>query len=122
MTEEQKFSSASDVFIGRVIESRWIKPPNSKTDWRLNELVEIKVQIFERFKGSKSGVTIIFSDVYAGSNCTVPLMAGLQYVFFLSQSSPVTWCSGTRFFDFTIYDRQERLNEILKLKMKVEGK
>lgn len=122
MTEEQKFSSASDVFIGRVIESRWIEHSNSKADWWPDGRVELQVQILERFKGSKSGVTTIFSEVYEGSNCTVPLMAGVQYVFFLWQSPSVTWCGGTHFFNFTIYDRQEHLNEILKLKMKVEGK
>jgi hypothetical protein len=122
MTEEQQFSFASDVFIGRVIESKWIEHSSTKADWWPDGRVEIKVQILERFKGSKSGVTTVLSDVYEGSNCTVPLMAGVQYVFFLWQSSPVTWCHGTRTFSFTIYDRQERLNEILKLKMKVEGK
>jgi hypothetical protein len=122
MTEEQKYSSASDVFVGRVIESKWIEHSNTKENWWPDGRVEIKVQILERFKGAKSGVIAVYSDVYENSNCTVPLLAGVQYVFFLRQDSPITWCGGTHAFSFTIYDRNESINKILELKKKVEGK
>lgn len=122
MGDEAQFSAARDVFVGRVVETRWIPDSGSKTDWQCDGHVEAKVQVLERVKGSQADVVTVTSGVVDSSNCAYPLMAGVQYVFFLSSKTEVSQCGGARYFLFTVDDRQTRIDELRKLSTRGERK
>jgi len=81
-TVEQQFQKASEVFLARVISAKEIVYHDSQFPGDI-PVVEGRYQLKEVFKGSPSEETPVRDFVFGFGNCSLGLLVGLNYVFFI---------------------------------------
>lgn len=88
-TTEEQFAKATRVLVARIVrteEARMFEKP----------IVEGTVRVIEILKGEPPEDGKVRSLVYGPGNCTLPLLAGWDYVFFLyDKDNFVFWPGGS---------------------------
>ena len=87
VTKQQLFDAATAVFTAHVIE---VTEVDKKSFPDLSgvlasgavHLLKVKFRLIENIKGAPSDDNTILSLSYGPGNCTIPMMAGWDYVFF----------------------------------------
>lgn len=94
LTREMQYSNAASVIVGHLIKVEEVEPPNHrKAD---AGLLEGTFRLIEVLKGEAPVDSKVRSHTFQPGNCTVPLVAGSDYVFYLDGSeSLVTWTTGS---------------------------
>lgn len=111
-SDVQKFRDAKAVLVAVVLETRYIE---SKAVFG-GGYVKARVRVNEVLKG-KAGRTFAVNDQLPESGmCTAFLRAGVEFVLFVDDRDEVGMCTGTRPLGATVYDRDEKLMELRKLK------
>jgi hypothetical protein len=100
ITDEQRLSRANSVFIAHVIRTEEIEPPHSGADvsrfFADAPIIRATFRTVEVFKGQPPVDATIRSVVFGGGNCTLPIIAGLDYLVFLSDDTFVSFPKGSR--------------------------
>ena len=81
-TRAQLFARASAVFVAHLLRTEEIKATTPFGDQPL-PVVEATFRTIEVFKGRPPADERVRSLVYGPGNCSLPLLSGLDYVFFL---------------------------------------
>lgn len=95
-SDEEKFAKAKEVFLARVVRVEEAAKPE-----RLGS-VEIKAvqgtyKLLEVFKGEPKDGDTVTDFVFNPGNCSLGIMAGLYYVFFIRpENRQVLWVHGSR--------------------------
>jgi hypothetical protein len=93
-TTEEQFAKATRVLVARIVrteEARMVLPPADEMP-----IVEGTVRVIEILKGQPPEDGKVRSLVYGPGNCTIPLLAGWDYVFFLYEDKNfVQWLGGS---------------------------
>lgn len=98
--EQQKYSEASDVFIGKVTATKLItKTENFGEQNIATEHVEAKINITKAIKGESSEQITVLDTVADGANCAVGLYTGREYLFYLNNNKILSICDGTRLYN-----------------------
>lgn len=94
LTPEMQFSDAATVVVGHLIKVEEVKPPNlEKGD---AGLIEGTFRLIEVLKGEAPADNKIKSQTFQPGNCTLPLVVGAEYVFYLDGGENfVTWITGS---------------------------
>ena len=85
-TEEQKFAMAKEVFLARMVRVEESEQPQrvGNTDVRT---VTGTYKLLEVFKGEPRDGGTVIDFVFTPANCSLGIMAGLYYVFFIRPDS-----------------------------------
>jgi hypothetical protein len=103
ITDEQRFDRASSVFIAHVVRTEEIEPPSSGLD---APIVRATFRTIEVFKGQPPADSSFRSLLFQGGNCTLPVLAGVNYLIFLRDGDAfIDFPSGSR--GFLSLDRQD---------------
>jgi hypothetical protein len=80
-TLEELFAQAATVFVAHVINVREITAP----DFEKSKIgtIQATFRAIEVLKGSPPSSGHVVSDSYSFGNCTLPFLAGADYIFFL---------------------------------------
>jgi hypothetical protein len=117
-TTEEKFARATAVFVAHMVrteEAGLMVMGNHK-----EPIIEGTFRVIEVLKGRPPEDGKVRSPPYGPGNCTIPLMAGMDYVFFLGPSDNkqnfVTWITGS-FGTFNLGGTEPKriLDELRKL-------
>ncbi|CCD98968.1 hypothetical protein [Bradyrhizobium sp. STM 3809] len=94
-TEEELFSRASVVFVAHLTSVREIDAPDDmKAAYK--QIIEASVQTIEVIKGKPPEDGKLRSGPFGYGNCTLPLLAGADYIFFLQDQNPyITFLTGS---------------------------
>ena len=95
-TEEEKFAQAKEVFLARVVRVE----ETGKTE-RIGggevKTVQGTYKLVEAFKGEPKDGDTVLDFVFSPGNCSLGIMAGLYYVFFVQpENRLVLWVNGSR--------------------------
>jgi hypothetical protein len=94
-TEEELFSQASSVFVAHLTSVEEIAAPDDMKRF-LKNIIEGSFSTIERIKGEPPASRKVRSAPYAFGNCTIPFMAGADYIFFLQKEDDyITFLSGS---------------------------
>src|SRR5262249_49928913 len=89
-----------------------------RSAWDQEEpMVQATVRVVESFKGLPPADGKIRSRVFASGNCSIPILAGNNYlIFFLRDDLPVGFTGGSRLLS-TLRDdlQEEETKQILKM-------
>lgn len=110
-TPEQQFAEAAAVFVGHVTRA---EEAVHKMPWGNQPVVAATVTPGEIFKGTPPAGGKVISFVFGPGNCSVPLLAGSDYVFFTDNQGFVTALDGT--FSFFNIDGTEIRKEFARLR------
>ena len=80
-TPEELFAQAATVFVAHVIKVQEMTA--SDTDKHETGTVQATFRAIETLKGSPPSSSYVLSDMYSYGNCTLPLLAGADYIFFM---------------------------------------
>ena len=95
-TEEQKFAMAKEVFLARMV-----RVEESAQSQRIGN-TEVRTvtgtyKLLEVFKGEPRDGDTVTDFVFTPANCSLGIMAGLYYVFFIRPDNRlVLWVNGSR--------------------------
>lgn len=94
LTPDMQFSDAASVVVGHLTKVEEVKPPNlGKGD---AGLIEGTFRPIEVLKGEAPADNKIKSQTFQPGNCTIPLVVGAEYVFYLDGGENlVTWITGS---------------------------
>lgn len=112
VSEQQRYLGASNVFIGKVIETKL-----STTAEKIGELdistdiVEAKISVTKAIKGKLAEHVNVLDTVPDGANCAVGLTTGREYLFYLHDNSFISICDGSRLYNE--FSDQELIEEML---------
>lgn len=81
-TVEQQFRKASEVFLARIVSTKEMVCRDSRFPGDI-PVVEGRYQLKEIFKGNPSAEAPVRDFVFGFGNCSLGLLAGLHYVFFV---------------------------------------
>jgi hypothetical protein len=99
-TDEQRLSRANSVFIAHVIRAEEIEPPYSGAGVSPIHadapIIRASFRTIEVFKGQPPADAVVRSLVFEGGNCTLPIIAGVDYLIFLYNNSFVDLPGGSR--------------------------
>jgi hypothetical protein len=112
-TNEELFTKANSVFRARVVETKIVQFRNPDNLSGVGEVVEAKFEVKEVFKGEPPRSGIVRDIPYGIGNCSLGLLAGVEYVFFPGENDSVLLLSGS--FGFENPDGKEikkRLDEL----------
>jgi hypothetical protein len=114
-TIEQGFARASTIFVARIV-------PTEESQMTLDgeELIEGTFRVSEVFKGEPPQDPKVRSWVFQPTNCSIPLLAGWDYVFFLYPENDRNFVDATR-GSFPLEGRGDRRLEELR-KLSSDGK
>ena len=110
-SDVQKFRDAKAV-VGVVLETRYIE---SKAVFG-GGYVKARVRVNEVLKGKVGRAVTVNDQLPESGMCTAFLRAGVEFVLFVDDRDEVGMCSGTKPLGATVYDRDEKLMELRKLK------
>ena len=95
-TDEEKFARAKEVFLARVVRvEEAVKPER----WGNVEFKAVQgtYKLLEVFKGEPKDGDTVLDFVFNPGNCSLGIMAGLHYVFFIRpENRLVLWVGGSR--------------------------
>jgi hypothetical protein len=112
-TDKELFIKANSVFRARIVETKIVQFRNPDNLSEVGEVVEAKFEIKEIFKGAPPRSGIVRDIPYGIGNCSLGLLAGVEYVFFPGENDSVLLLSGS--FGFINPDAPEmkrRLDEL----------
>ncbi len=92
MSREEQFAHATSVFIGHIVQTKEIE---DTIDGQPEMIIEGTFRVVEMLKGSPPANGKIKSRVYGPGNCTIPIMAGTDYLLFIHEDSLVSFVSGS---------------------------
>lgn len=94
LTPEMQFSNAALVVVGHLTKVEEVSPPNlGKGD---AGLIEGTFRPIEVLKGEAPAGNKVKSQTFQPGNCTIPLVVGADYVFFLDGGENfLTWIAGS---------------------------
>lgn len=93
-TQEELFSEASAVFVAHLVRVEEIETAAQAKDGLAK--IEGTVRVIEVLKGSPPASNKIKSLTFGPGNCTIPLLAGSDYVLFQSRDDEyITWMVGS---------------------------
>ncbi|WP_092025062.1 hypothetical protein [Bradyrhizobium sp. OK095] len=81
-TEQELFSQASSVFVAHLTSVSEIPAPDDMKGV-YGKIIEGSFQTIEQIKGAPPASGKVRSAPYGFGNCTIPFMAGADYIFFL---------------------------------------
>jgi hypothetical protein len=93
VSHEQLFARATSVFIGHIVRTEEIDNSN---DGQREMTIEGAVRVVEMLKGSPPADGKIRSRVYGPGNCTIPIMAGTDYLLFIHEDDLISYPFGSR--------------------------
>ncbi|WP_130300805.1 MULTISPECIES: hypothetical protein [unclassified Duganella] len=94
-TDEELFANAKSVFRARVVETRLGKLVNPSNPSEVVEVVEAKYEIREIFKGAPAAAGVVRDLPFGPGNCSLGLLAGMEYVFYPDANNLVLTFSGS---------------------------
>ena len=95
-TEEQKFAMAKEVFLVRMVRVEESAQPQRVGNTEV-KTVTGTYKLLEVFKGEPKDGDTVTDFVFTPSNCSLGIMAGLYYVFFIRPDNRlVPWVNGSR--------------------------
>lgn len=95
-TDEEKFAKAKEVFLARVVRVEEAAEP---ARWGNVEFKAVQgtYKLLEVFKGEPRDGDTVLDFVFNPGNCSLGIMAGLHYVFFIRpENRLVLWVGGSR--------------------------
>ena len=95
-SDEEKFARAKEVFLARVVRVEEAAKPER---WGNAEIKTVQgtYKLLEVFKGEPSDGGTVLDFVFTPGNCSLGIMAGLYYVFFIHPDNRlVLWIHGSR--------------------------
>jgi len=93
--EEELFSQASVVFVAHLKSVAEIAAPDDMKG-AYKQILEASVSTMEVIKGTPPADAKVRSAPFAYGNCTLPLLAGADYIFFLQDQDPyITFLTGS---------------------------
>jgi hypothetical protein len=117
------FAEAKTVFVARVVRT---EEAQVVLDGETHPAVEATVRIGEVFKGEPPQHLKVRSFVYEAANCSIPLLVGWDYVFFLSADDDRNFVHtpGGSFAMFELQQGEDkrRLDELRKLSREKSSK
>ena len=98
--DEQRYSDASDIFVGKVVETKLISKsePFGDQDGSM-ENVAAKIKVVKAIKGDSAEEVDVLDGVANGANCAVGLMTGREYLFYLYDNNQLSTCDGTKLYN-----------------------
>jgi hypothetical protein len=84
-TPEELFAQAATVFVAHVIKVQEMTAPDR--DKHVAGTVQATFRAIEILKGSPPSSGYVLSDLYSYGNCTLPLLAGTDYIFFMKDDN-----------------------------------
>jgi hypothetical protein len=96
LSEEQAFADADLVFRARVTETEEHTDPVYAKAQFSERLVKATYHTIEVFKGSPGSDGELIGYAFRPGHCALPLMAGVDYLFFLKENSWVGGCGNSR--------------------------
>lgn len=115
-SDVQQFRDAETVVVGLIRETRYIEDPKVFSGGYVRAVVEVR----EVIKGKPINRLAVTDQIPESGMCSSFLRAGVEFVLFVDQSNRVEMCSGTHPLGATIYDRNEKLQELKQLKARAE--
>jgi len=110
--EKQKYSDASDVFVGKVVATKLFTKIEKFDEIEIaSDYVEAKISIIKTIKGAASNIVNVLDSVSDGANCAVGLTTGREYLFYLMNNNLISICGGTRLYDE--FSDQELIEELM---------
>ena len=95
-TEEEKFARAKEVFLARVVRVEETSRPERIGNSEV-KTVQGTYKLLEVFKGEPKDGDAVLDFVFTPANCSLGIMAGLYYVFFIQpENRLVLWVNGSR--------------------------
>ena len=95
-TEEQKFAMAKEVFLVRMVRVEESTQPHRIGNTEV-KTVTGTYKLLEVFKGEPKDGDTVTDFVFTPGNCSLGIMAGLYYVFFIRPDNRlVLWVNGSR--------------------------
>jgi hypothetical protein len=95
-TEEEKFARAKEVFLARVVRVEETTKPERIGHSEI-KTVQGTYKLLEVFKGEPKDGDTVLDFVFTPGNCSLGIMAGLYYVFFVQpENRLVLWVNGSR--------------------------
>jgi hypothetical protein len=82
-TPEELFAQAATVFVAHVIKVQEM----TGSDLEKHKTVQATFRAIEKLKGSPPSSSYVLSDMYSYGNCTLPLLAGADYIFFMKDDN-----------------------------------
>lgn len=95
LSDEQLFSRASTVFVARIVRTDEATGLLSLSD-KPEAIVEASFRVIEVLKGQPPQNGKVKSRAWGGGNCSVPLVAATDYLFFLHGNEYVLLPGGSR--------------------------
>jgi hypothetical protein len=115
-TYEDKFRRAISIFTAHVVSTEEKVEPSA--DIMDGRVIYATVKVVEMFKGQPPADGRVKSGVFSNGNCTIPIMAGNDYLIFLYEDSLVHFPGGSTLLASLKADLQDeqtkRLLRILK--------
>ena len=96
ISDEEKFARAKEVFLARVIR---VEEAATPARWGSVEFKAVQgtYKLLEVFKGEPKDGDTVLDFVFNPGNCSLGIMAGLYYVFFIRpENRLVLWVGGSR--------------------------
>jgi len=113
VTDQERFRAARSVFIAHVMRTEEVERSAADQD---EPMIQATVRVLESFKGLPPADGKIRSRVFGGGNCTIPILAGNDYLIFLRDDLPVSFPGGSRLLSSLRDDLQdEETKQILKM-------
>ncbi len=91
---EQRYSKASEVFVGTVVETQ-LMTKNEGFD----DTVRATISINKTIKGSPTEPIELLDSVVDGANCGVGLLTGRKYLVYLYGDKSISICGGTKLYN-----------------------
>lgn len=93
VTNEQRFADATSVLIGHVVQTEEIE---SSAYGERRTIIQGAVRVVEMLKGPPAANVKIRSLVYGPTNCTIPIVAGFDYLLFVDDDKLIYYPGGSR--------------------------
>ena len=118
-TVTQKYEKSSKVFIAHITSTEEIVNDKSNENDFNKRYIKATYNVKEVFKGSPINGGSVTDRVYRGANCSVGIMAGLDYVIFQYSSNEISVCNGTTYYGS---EHSEKVVRTLKMLRHYEQK
>lgn len=125
LTDQQLIDNSQAVYLAKVTETKLIKNNDSIENDSMQsatfgpesiEMIEAKFEIIEKFKEQKSEVKIVHDLPFAPGNCSIGLMSGQYYLFYISTESKninyVGMCTGSQMVNMQYRGLEAQLKKV----------
>jgi hypothetical protein len=92
VSHEQLFAQATSVFIGHIVRTAEVE---ASFDGQRETIIEGAVRVVEVLKGPPPADGKIRSRIWGPGNCTIPIMAGIDYLLFVYEDNFISLPGGS---------------------------